>query len=190
MVNDMADVNDCVEYYSINFITKNTGQFLREGSLYFPVSNMVAKVATDAIQQGKIVTFPKGLKTEVTVSDLSIQEVDGLKLKQNLAIIKKRNDLSVATSTLNGFDFFNFFVCNNILASNGYFITNYNREEKYIEIINTGNQELIMALEEYLTSIDRMGIPNYQYKRFKKFEEDVWMCESEEEVEGLLNNYL
>lgn len=189
MVYDVADVNDCGEYYSINFITKNTGQFLREGSTYFPVSNVVAEEATKAVQEGKIVTFPKGLKTEVTISDLSIQDVDGLKLKQNLAIVRKRNELSAAISPLNGFDFFNFFMCNNILASNGYFITNGNREEKYIEIINTGNQELIMALEEYLTSIDRMNIPNYQYKKFKKFEEDVLMCESEEEVEELLRNY-
>lgn len=189
MVYDVADVNDCGEYYSINFVTKNTGQFLREGSTYIPLSNVAAEEAQKGVDDGMIVSFPKGLLSEVTLGDLTFQPTDGLVMKQRLTINKARNLLSTSTSSINGFDFMNFFLSNNTLASKGYFVTEANREEKYIEIINTGDTDLILALEEYLTSLDRLGLSNYQYKRFKTFSEEVEMCETEDEVSQLEKDY-
>lgn len=41
-------------------------------------------------------------------------------------------------------------------ADEGYFFTNENRQEKYIEIIETGDDKLINMLEEYLTIKDEI----------------------------------
>ena len=43
------------------------------------------------------------------------------------------------------------------LADAGFFITDENREEKYIEIIETGDEKLITLLEEYITVKDDMN---------------------------------
>jgi len=53
-------------------------------------------------------------------------------------------------------EFVSFMILNNKLASNGIFITDENKEEKYIEIIETGNTDLIADLEEYITLLDNI----------------------------------
>ena len=53
-------------------------------------------------------------------------------------------------------DFVSFMQLNNKFANKGIFITDENREEKYIEIIETGEEELINELENYIKTWDEM----------------------------------
>jgi len=56
------------------------------------------------------------------------------------------------------YDFFiityEYMTIGNILAANGYYITEQNREEKYLEILNSGDGVLIAYLESYLEILD------------------------------------
>lgn len=54
------------------------------------------------------------------------------------------------------------------LADAGYFITDKNREDKYIEIIETGKEDLIDLLEEYLLHKDQITAIKWQRKEFNK----------------------
>lgn len=51
-------------------------------------------------------------------------------------------------------DFVSFFILNNELSSKGYIITEDNREEVYIKIIETGDVQLINDLEKYINLRD------------------------------------
>lgn len=55
-------------------------------------------------------------------------------------------------------DFVTFMQLNNSFASKGIFITEKNREEKYIEIIETGDEKLIEDLEKYIILLDNIKI--------------------------------
>lgn len=55
-------------------------------------------------------------------------------------------------------DLISFMLLNNKLSSLGIFITEKNREEKYIEIIEMGNDELIEDLERYILLLDKIKI--------------------------------
>lgn len=53
-------------------------------------------------------------------------------------------------------DFVSFFMLNNELSSKGYNITEDNREDVYIKIIETGDIQLINDLEKYISLRDSM----------------------------------
>mgnify|MGYP005624201711 CR=1 FL=1 len=55
-------------------------------------------------------------------------------------------------------DFVSFMELNNKFASKNIFITETNKEEKYIEIIETGDESLINDLELYITLMDNIKI--------------------------------
>lgn len=55
-------------------------------------------------------------------------------------------------------DFVIFMQLNNSFAARGIFITDKNKEEKYIEIIETGDENLIQDLEQYIMLLDNIKI--------------------------------
>ncbi len=55
-------------------------------------------------------------------------------------------------------DFVSFMELNNKFASRNIFIHEKNKEEKYIEIIETGDESLINDLEIYITLMDNMKV--------------------------------
>lgn len=64
-------------------------------------------------------------------------------------------------------DFVSFFILNNELSSKGYTITEDNREEVYIKIIETGDVQLINDLEKYINLRDSI-------KELKKKKEEYY----------------
>ena len=55
-------------------------------------------------------------------------------------------------------DLITFMLLNNKFANNGFFITDENKEEKYIEIIETCDDNLIEDLEKYIFLLDKIKI--------------------------------
>ncbi len=97
--------------------------------------------------------------------------------------------MTQAAAQLRAFDFFEFTMCNNFLASKGFFITDENREEVYIQIINSGDEKVIEHLEKYLNLLDRISVPNYQYNSYLEFEEAVKDAKTLGELKELEENY-
>ena len=58
--------------------------------------------------------------------------------------------MSEIFTTIPSYNYFRYQYLNNIFASNGIFITNENREEKYIEILEKDDEALTEKLEEFL----------------------------------------
>lgn len=65
-------------------------------------------------------------------------------------------------------DFVSFFLLNNKFADKGIFITPENREEKYIELIESGEEDLINSLEEYINLLDKLKKIEDKKKEFEK----------------------
>jgi hypothetical protein len=55
------------------------------------------------------------------------------------------------------------------LASKGYFITDTNREEKYIEILNSGDANLLDLLEKYLSIYDEFKVTRNKFIKYVEF---------------------
>lgn len=186
----VADVTEFNDYYRVNWIVeRDEGVVCDSGNKYIKISQEAAEIASSQISKGNFVVAKKPVDREIMVEHLSVQELDDLERKRSLELCNAKVNMSGLAASLRGFDFFEFTLCNNYLASRGYFITNYNREEKYIEIINSGDMELIEHLETYLNLLDRIGVPHYQYTRYLKLEDDLKAAKSVEEIENTVTKF-
>jgi len=82
-----------------------------------------------------------------------------LEEKNKIRIAKKAKqklDGIVGVSDL--IHYIDFIDTNNILNSRGFFITDDNKEEKYLEILETDDEDLIDTLERFLVSKDKLGL--------------------------------
>lgn len=127
--------------------------------------------------------------TPLEASDLLVTPLDSLSLAKALARTKGKHLLKQYCDFTLLFDFFEFHVLNNKLIDAGYVITDENREAKYLEIINTGDQDLIDALETYLDARDRIAVHVHWYDSFQTYKTAVNDSVDESEVQTNFNNY-
>jgi chromatin segregation and condensation protein Rec8/ScpA/Scc1 (kleisin family) len=85
---------------------------------------------------------------------------------------------------------YGFIILNNDLANAGYFITNENREEKYLEILETGDEKLISKLEDYLNYKDEIETVAHLERRFSSFRTEIRAAASVEEVTAIEERFL
>jgi hypothetical protein len=90
-------------------------------------------------------------------------------------------------------DFMSFMMLNNKFASKGIFITSENREEKYIEMIESGEEDLINSLEEYINLLDKIKLLE---EKKKEVDEIIFKLQclkdynEEEQVNEIIKDYL
>jgi hypothetical protein len=154
------------------------------------MTRLAADEASDALEEGKTVLVPRGINGIIEITDLFITDNDDvLKMQKDGVCYRARVHMNNEMAMLKAFDFFEFTLCNNKLASHGIFIHEGNREEKYIEIINSGEEALIECLETYLNSWDTVSDVYKYYKDFKLFETAIQEAKTSEDVQELADNY-
>ena len=126
---------------------------------------------------------------DATLDDFTVTEPDDLnkyKAQKKAAI---QNIFTFNLASLGGLTFFRVLRSFSVLASNGYFITDENREEKYLEIINTGDQDLISALEEYLDAYDATSPVVSMYNDLKQAFIDIDAATDEAGVDAAIHMF-
>jgi len=137
---------------------------------------------------GKTITIPINIVTtkgqgNLTIDDFKIEtpsDLDEYKNKKNQQL---QNIFSFHLANFGGMALFNLVNSFSILASNGYFITEANREQKYLDIINTGNKDLISALEDYLNHLDQVTPVAAMYKDLQQAQIDIVSATTTAEVD-------
>jgi PDZ domain-containing secreted protein len=88
-----------------------------------------------------------------------IEGIDGTTYAGKAAVavkVKARGIMGDELLIFTLLDFVSFMQLNNKFASKGIFITDNNREECYIKVIESGDESLIIDLERYITLADNM----------------------------------
>ena len=161
---NVADRGDKYEVISIN-TNEIAYAGMRDDIFEVPSWEVYETVARN-LNEGKKVYIPKLLDQFLDVSDLVIEELDPLETAKQTAIIKAR-DL-IYTTRINKLaiaKFYRFFILSHYFADKGIFITEENRENKYLEIINSAAQledpdaseAMIANLEEYINLLDSLS---------------------------------
>jgi chromatin segregation and condensation protein Rec8/ScpA/Scc1 (kleisin family) len=91
---------------------------------------------------------------------------------------------------ISGFALYGFIILNNDLSNAGYFITNDNREEKYLEILETGDEKLIQKLEDYLNYKDEIEAVAQLERKFATFRTEVRAAATPEEIVEIEQRFL
>lgn len=90
-------------------------------------------------------------------------------------------------------DLVKFMILSNDFMSKGIFITDDNREECYIKIIEMGDESLIQKLEDYLNMKDSINIIQKKQEEYKKIIVQLQELEdknNEAEVNQIVEEYL
>ena len=90
-------------------------------------------------------------------------------------------------------DLITFMLLNNKLADKGFFITEENKEEKYIEIIETCDESLIEDLEKYIFLLDKIKIIQNKKNEYDNIIESLKYLsnyDDQESVNSIIEEYL
>jgi hypothetical protein len=195
MLYDLALVQDRGPNWFVTNVTKNTLDNLADKEeKILKLSAVSYEIISEALKNGKKVFIEKNMLTnEVLPFEVNVVENDEndiLEDTKNSSIIKIRMLVTPELAKISSFSLYGFTVLNNDLASSGYFITNANREEKYLEILETGDEELISKLEDYLNYKDEIETIASLERKFSKFKSDLNNCNSVEEVKKVEEIFL
>jgi hypothetical protein len=195
MIYDLALVQDRGPNWFVTNITKNTLDSLADKEeKILKLSAVSYEIISGALKDGKKVFIEKNMLTnEVLPFEVNVVENDEnniLEDTKNSSIIKIRMLVTPELAKISSFSLYGFTVLNNDLANAGYFITNDNREEKYLEILETGDEKLISKLEDYLNYKDEIETVASLERKFQTFRRDVKDASSVEEIKEIENKFL
>lgn len=160
----------------------------------------VYEYINENLRDGKIVYIPKYLEGELTVDKVIIAEDENpLILYKRTCIIKLKDyvyNLRLTPEYI--LDMYRFIVINNWMIANGYFITNENREEKYMEIITSiseiedeeESEAKINKLEQYLNLMDKLASDNNIIISMDEAVANIIKAETSDEVTYIFNSYM
>jgi len=172
---------------SYKIVSILTSSIAREkGKRYFQLSSPLANDILIHMDRGKTAYFPKDKKT-IKQEDLIYQESTDLDVRKNNEVSKYMRMISNLFVNMTFMDFFEFVVANNKFCTRGIFITDDNREEEYLKIINTGDIDLIENLERFLESFDTLKEVSKRYSKIRDLIHAINDCQSIEELEELMS---
>jgi hypothetical protein len=149
----------------------------------------------DAILEGKAIHIPKAAlrSVEVLPGDFEIIELandNELEATKKASIVKVRMLVQPILSKISGFALYGFITLNNDLSAGGYFITNEIREEKYLAILETGDEKLIAKLEDYLNYKDELEDIASLERKFSKYQREMKNLTTLEEIKNLEDRFI
>ena len=167
----------------VNFYLKDQ-VYMIPGKEYYDIPDEIfTKFRYDVVNGQKVVIKKKLLESKkYKIEDFKIKKTKKFEEEKQKMLVQMRNKvagLSIATSF---FEIYEFIVVTGMLASQGVFITDENRESTYLNIINTGDEGLISALERYLEIKDSMDSLVSQYKNVSDYMKRLQKVESKEEL--------
>jgi hypothetical protein len=194
LVYDLAIVEDRGSYYQVLGLTKNTFDAVANGEeKHLKLSSMAADMIRDEFSKGNLVRLPKVLQFgEVLPGELQIikPQDDPLQAHKNASIYKLKQLVTFELGKISSFDLYRYNVLHDELAAEGYFITSKNREQKYIEIIEAGDVDLISSLEKYLEARDNLDRAVSAHQRIDSVIKLVQSQTTNEEVDRITNEFL
>ena len=135
------------------------------------MNNITAQIIEESFSKNEKVFFKKDCKSiELMPHDLIIGPgVEDIKTVINQYLTEARYHVSHQQALVTGLMMFDFICINNELINEGYVISSNNREDKYIEILETGDEELIEKLERYLNAHDTINRASFLQNEYNRF---------------------
>lgn len=141
------------------------------------------------LEKGAKITLPKNTESLEEKIVENMPEMESKKIKAyELAANQLKQRLENSLALL---DYYEMMILQNELMDRGYHITNNNREQIYLDILNTENEIDLNILERYLEARDNLEQHRYFYAQFRlKFIKKLRVAMSDEEIDKALQEFL
>jgi hypothetical protein len=186
--------------YQIIEIIDQTSSKLKDYDIGYRIAPLTKASATKVdkylkLDKAVLITEFRGL-TKLEPYDIVVKDslpeihVDVLleQAKQNI-LLEAERFFDQKINTVANLTYYEFIVLNNSLMEQGYFITDANKEEKYIEILEKENDELIDLLEKYLMNKDEISRAFAAYDNYCKLKNEIRDADTLEESTEIYNRF-
>lgn len=193
MMYDLAMVEDRGSYWDVTGVTHNTLSVQDLESHLLKLSAVSAEIIKKALVEGNEVRVYKPLTaSEVIPTDIKVLKVkeDDIVAFRNATIKRVRMIVNPELASVSGLSYYGFMCLNNELADKGFFITEENREAKYLAILETGDEKLIEKLEQYLNYRDEIARVSALHKKFEALRKDILNEEDMEKIAKMANDFM
>ena len=132
----------------------------------------------------------KNLKGKLVIEDLFEIPYNTLEIERQRKIMQGKEYLNTRIGIPEIFNFAEFIILNNFLLEKGYIVTDENRHEKYIEIVETADLDLIEKLEQFLECRDDITFKYSWYEIYKNYIKKINRASSEKEMNEIWKEYI
>lgn len=171
--------------WSITNTRVESDDFVVNHELYYETNESFYKEIIELLKNYSIKVEKDKLgksSSHITKYDLILDNLDQTVLLKAKVRSKIIHALNTRFTFIEIFKFYEFITINNLLIDKGFVITEKNREEKYLDIINTGDDSLISLLEQYLNIKDELSNILYWYDEYKNFCKKIEELSSPNEI--------
>jgi len=189
MIYDVTEVKDLGGSYRAISVGKSDMAFIEPGRNHIKISALCAEKIREELKKGSEVLIPKGVEREIIPMDLIINETDPLTVAKGVAIAKIRSKVDGHMAAFSALEFYRFFVIHMRLLDRGFFITDENREEQYLKIIDTENDQLISELETYLELRDRASSVSWVYTKYEDSSRAIESATAGKEINRAVSDF-
>ena len=136
------------------------------------------------------IQYPKDLSGKLIEEDLLMIPYNIVEIERQRKIMSGKEYLNTRIGIPEVFDFVEFVILNNFLMEKGYIITDDNRHDKYLEIVETSDLELIEKLEKFLEARDNVMLRYSWYNVYKDYIRKIKRSNSEKEMNEIWKEYI
>jgi hypothetical protein len=142
------------------------------------------RLKTHAIRYSKELTG-KLIQEDLVEIPYNLTEIERMR-----KITQGKEYLSTRIGIPEVFEFVEFIILNNYLIEKGYVITDENRHEKYLEIVETGDLDLIEKLESFLESRDSIMTKYSWFNVYKNFTNNIHRAQDVQSMNEIWKEYV
>lgn len=189
-----AQLSEFGNHYKVVNIILSEAKYILPNAKFIALPNEVALNLKNELNQGKIISVEKEFidnpkSKDIPLTNFEIKEADTLDLKKSAAKAKVKQRISTYTAMLTGFDVLEFFMILGKFNSLGFPVMDEGqKEEVFLNIINTGNEDLITDLERFLETKDVFDRMMKKHKGIKQYFREINECDTEEELKEVLES--
>jgi hypothetical protein len=189
-----AQLSEVGKVYHVNNVILTEAKYVMPTAKYVALPNAVALVLKNQLNQGKLISIKKEyvdnpVSKDIPLENFEISEPKDLDMKKSSAKAKVHQRISAYTALLSAFDIFEFFTVTGKLHGLGFEIFNDSKkEEVYLSIIETGNEDLISDLERFLEIKDVFDRMMKKHRNVKQYFREIDDCDTEEELNEIVNH--
>jgi hypothetical protein len=175
LFDNWVSIDDNTKYYYKALIGNYKYVFIKEEAV---LKNIVTKDDFIFTEEKE---FVEDTETNLIVPDTSsLTEEDELNIKKQETILTLDNQLLASIQKLSLLKYIHYITLFNTFAAKGIFITEDNKEDKYIEILELDDDQLLNDLEKYLILQDELKPFLEENDKIIKIKEDIEYSDKEE----------
>jgi hypothetical protein len=194
MANFQAKVSKIGKLYYVTNVFMSEIRYIMPNDTFIDVSDEFALRLKNEVAHGKSVSIDaKSVESgkTLTFEDFTIKKPK-MKLEERKREVKAKANAGVLayTAMLSALDMYDFFCLFTRLASMGYNVMDESRkEEVYLEIINTGDDNLIRDLEAFLEAKEKFDRISKAYNGLRDFFREVDSCTKVSEITKVVEEH-